>query len=203
MQKGGDDWVSRTTAQAAGFAIGGEELAIDLADTIITTTDPHTDALAGADRLETFWALQMPRLPEGARAPGRRATVALRTAVREILDAALAGRSPRATSISQVNDAAAGATQWVALDHRGDTYTADVRWVAPNGASIALAAVAQSLIDVVNSPRLERLRQCANPNCSMLFLADDARRKWCTPNICGNRARVARHYHRHQGEALE
>ncbi|WP_139810547.1 CGNR zinc finger domain-containing protein, partial [Mycobacterium avium] len=38
--------------------------------------------------------------------------------------------------------------------------------------------------------------RCANPDCSMLFLATNPRRSWCTANICGNRARVARHYHR-------
>jgi predicted RNA-binding Zn ribbon-like protein len=42
----------------------------------------------------------------------------------------------------------------------------------------------------------DRLRRCANPACSMLFLADTTRRQWCTPNLCGNRARVARHYRR-------
>jgi predicted RNA-binding Zn ribbon-like protein len=40
------------------------------------------------------------------------------------------------------------------------------------------------------------LRRCANPTCSMLFVAPNARRIWCTANICGNRTRVARHYER-------
>lgn len=44
--------------------------------------------------------------------------------------------------------------------------------------------------------RLGLLRRCANPTCSMLFLAENKRRKWCTSNICGKRARVARHYER-------
>jgi predicted RNA-binding Zn ribbon-like protein len=30
----------------------------------------------------------------------------------------------------------------------------------------------------------------------MLFIATDARRKFCTQNICANRVRAARHYHR-------
>nr|WP_272925044.1 CGNR zinc finger domain-containing protein [Streptomyces sp. SID8377] len=40
------------------------------------------------------------------------------------------------------------------------------------------------------------MRRCANPECSMLFLAGNSRRKWCTGNICGNRTRVARHCRR-------
>ncbi|SDP87791.1 CGNR zinc finger domain-containing protein [Lentzea jiangxiensis] len=30
----------------------------------------------------------------------------------------------------------------------------------------------------------------------MLFLAENKRRVWCAANVCGNRARVARHYSR-------
>jgi predicted RNA-binding Zn ribbon-like protein len=30
----------------------------------------------------------------------------------------------------------------------------------------------------------------------MIFVATDARRKWCSSTTCGNRARVARHYQR-------
>lgn len=61
---------------------------------------------------------------------------------------------------------------------------------------MALVVVATSLIDVLTGPAVRRLRRCANPACSMLFIADDARRKWCMQNICGNRVRVARHYQR-------
>ncbi|MGY4711064.1 CGNR zinc finger domain-containing protein [Mycolicibacterium sp. CBM1] len=37
-----------------------------------------------------------------------------------------------------------------------------------------------------------------NPSCSIVFVAADSRRKFCTQNICANRTRVARHYRRHR-----
>ncbi len=60
--------------------------------------------------------------------------------------------------------------------------------------------VADSLIDLLTGPGLGRLRRCQNPACSMLFVASDARRKFCTQNICANRTRVARHYRRHRAD---
>ncbi|MFI5895409.1 CGNR zinc finger domain-containing protein [Actinoplanes sp. NPDC051513] len=62
-----------------------------------------------------------------------------------------------------------------------------------------LAAVAGEAIALLADPeRLELLRRCANPACSMVFLAENKRRRWCAPNVCGNRVRVARHHERHR-----
>jgi CGNR zinc finger len=53
--------------------------------------------------------------------------------------------------------------------------------------------------DLPDIRALRRLRRCANPACSMIFIAVNPRRSWCTPGVCGNRARVARHYQRAGG----
>ncbi|WP_189472284.1 CGNR zinc finger domain-containing protein [Litchfieldella qijiaojingensis] len=46
------------------------------------------------------------------------------------------------------------------------------------------------------SGRLHRLKECGR--CSWLFLDQSKaqRRRWCRTEVCGNRARVERHYHR-------
>jgi len=187
-------------AQAAGFPVGGEPLAVDLADTLVTVTEPSTDLLTGAGRCEAFWALQAGRLPAGSRAPSLTQTRALRGAVREILDAHVARRGPSAAALQVINRAAASVpTSRTLAVHSDGTPVVETRWHGRKGAAVTLAAVAQSLIDLLAEPAAERLRRCANPACSMLFLATDGRRKWCTQNICGNRTRVARHYNRHHG----
>ncbi len=72
-----------------------------------------------------------------------------------------------------------------------------MRWHTEHGGNAGLAAIARETIDLLADPqRLQRLRRCANPACSMLFIAETKRRQWCTGNICGNRTRVARHYER-------
>jgi predicted RNA-binding Zn ribbon-like protein len=93
-----------------------------------------------------------------------------------------------------VNAAVAAAPTSARLTESGDVET---RWHTEYGGNAALAAIAREAIDLLSSPdRLARLRRCANPTCSMLFLAENKRRQWCTANICGNRTRVARHYER-------
>src|SRR5919108_2853602 len=96
-------------AQAAGFPVGGEPLALDLADTLITVTTPPTDLLTDAARARQFWALQRTRLPAGARPPGLAATRRLRAAIRALLDARLADREPSRQAVEIVNAAAAAA----------------------------------------------------------------------------------------------
>ncbi|MCI4676351.1 CGNR zinc finger domain-containing protein [Candidatus Mycolicibacterium alkanivorans] len=186
-------------AQALGFPLADEPLAVDLADTIITTTSPHTDLLSDETRCRLWWDLQRDRVPDGAPAPPLAPTVQLRRAVREILDGHVAGISPNRAAVNRVNEIAASVTTTRQLVHieTGWATTMTYHPVSDQQHQLALAAVADSLIDLLVSPSQTRLRRCQNPTCSMLFVATDARRKFCTQNICANRTRAARHYRRH------
>ncbi|HEX3783622.1 MAG TPA: ABATE domain-containing protein [Pseudonocardiaceae bacterium] len=184
--------------QRAGFPMGGEPFAaLDLVDTVMLSVEPPVDLFGSPERFARWWELEGPRLPQGP-PPDLAATRRLRAAVRDLFDAHLAGRAPRSTSIEDVNAATAAAPaslRMVGLDE--GTARVETRWHTEYGGNAALAALAREAIEVLSSPeRLERLRRCANPTCSMLFLAENKRRQWCTANICGNRARVARHYER-------
>ena len=182
-------------AQAAGFPVGGEPLALDLVDTLITVTDPPTDLLSDQTRALQFWALQRDRLPAQAEPPDLAATRTLRSAIRALLEAQLARREPPRDAVEVVNAAAAAAPGSPRLDPAGGGLVVSWRWQTDAPQALAIAAVARSAMEIL-AGHAGRLRRCANPACSMLFLADTTRRQWCTPNICGNRARVARHYRR-------
>lgn len=191
--------------QQAGFPMGGEPLvAVDLADTVMLAAEPPLDLLAGpgaaTDPVTIWWRLQERRLPAGP-VPDAASTRRLRDAIRDLFDAHLERRSPCATSIEDVNAAAAAVPTSVRFvadgSVPGTALRSEVRWHTEHGGNARLAAIAREVIDLMSDPeRLARLRRCANPECSMLFLAENARRQWCTANICGNRARVARHYQR-------
>ena len=188
--------------QRAGFPVGGEPLvALDLVDTVMLVTDPPTDLFGSPDKVAEWWTLQAPRLPAGP-TPDLVATRRLRAAIRDLFDAHLEGRAPQPTSVSDVNAAVAAAPTSLRLVNPGDgpAWT-ETRWHTEHGGNASLAAIAREAIDLLSHPeRLERLRRCANPTCSMLFLAENKRRQWCTANICGNRTRVARHYERTHGD---
>lgn len=187
-------------AQAAGYFVAGEPLAVDLADTIITVHDPPTDLLPDEASCRGWWDLQRDRLPEVAPPPPLAPTIELRRAVRDILDAHLTGAAPSADTVELVNDVVSRAAATRRLARSPSGWSDLTRWRATTDQpyDIALAVVADSLIDLLVGPARGRLRRCQNPACSMLFVASDARRKFCTQNICANRTRVARHYRRHR-----
>jgi predicted RNA-binding Zn ribbon-like protein len=186
--------------QSAGFPVGGEPLvALDLADTLMTVNDPPADLIGSLDDRARWWRLQSCRLPAGP-VPDAVATRRLRAAIRDVFDAHLEGRDALRTSVDDINATAASVPTSTRLVTTGEGHRSDTRWHTEYGGNAALAAIAREVIELLSTPeRLLRLRRCANPECSMVFLAENRRRTWCTANICGNRVRVARHYERTHG----
>lgn len=185
---------------AAGLLLVGEPLAVDLANSVRTVTEPATELLVNDARHAAFWALQAHRLPEGATALSPVQTVRLRTAVRSVLTSHLDSRPFDEEAVAVVNDAAAAAPSapWLAVSATGVERRRS--WSTRVGADLTRSAVARSVIDVVTGADADRLRVCASGACSMLFVATHARRRWCSSALCGNRERVARHARRQREE---
>jgi predicted RNA-binding Zn ribbon-like protein len=58
--------------------------------------------------------------------------------------------------------------------------------------------IARSAADLLTGPALARVRECEGYPCGWLFL-DTSRnrsRRWCSMEVCGNRAKARRHYAR-------
>ncbi|QRP50657.1 ABATE domain-containing protein [Amycolatopsis sp. FDAARGOS 1241] len=186
--------------------MGGEPLvALDLADTLAAESTPGDgELLTSPERSTAWWGLQLPSLPASP-APGLVPTLRLRAAIRELLEAHLDGRSPDPASVEEVNAVAASVPTSPRLGREPAAgspspeaeLAAHTRWHTEHGGNVALAAVAREAIELFgDAGRLSRLRRCANPDCTMLFLATNRRRRWCAGSVCGNRVRVARHYRR-------
>ncbi|WP_281286327.1 CGNR zinc finger domain-containing protein [Actinoallomurus bryophytorum] len=64
----------------------------------------------------------------------------------------------------------------------------------------ALSTVARDAIDLVDGPYAGRIRECAHPDCSRLYLdaSHAGRRRWCGMAACGNRSKSAAYRRRHQ-----
>jgi predicted RNA-binding Zn ribbon-like protein len=69
---------------------------------------------------------------------------------------------------------------------------------APEPCRAALATLARSAIELVASSEMSRIRNCANPTCSLMFIdhSRPGRRRWCSMDGCGNRAKTARYRQR-------
>jgi predicted RNA-binding Zn ribbon-like protein len=186
-------------SQAQGFPVGGESLAVDLADTLVTVTDPATDLLKDQGASDAFWVLHAALLPPGWTSPSLAKTRLVRDAVRTLLDAAQRGTLDRAVDLRELNAILGSvSTSFEIGVHDGNVELLE-RWHAADLSDLAPAAAARSAVETVASPeRRAALRRCASPACSMLYVRGDSRRRWCTPNICSNRDRAARHYRRHR-----
>ncbi|WP_431917902.1 CGNR zinc finger domain-containing protein [Nonomuraea jabiensis] len=123
----------------------------------------------------------------------------LREALYRLLTCARNGRSPDPADIAEINQAAAHPDLAPQLVH-GGTGTA-VRAQAGDVASAVLATIARDAVLLAGGPLMGRVKECANDNCSLLFLDDSQarRRRWCSMERCGNLAKIAGYRSRNRG----
>ena len=62
------------------------------------------------------------------------------------------------------------------------------------GLGVILARVALSAQQFLSHESPSRIRQCGRCTGFYLDTSKNQRRRWCTPDICGNRSRANRHY---------
>ncbi|HXW43962.1 MAG TPA: ABATE domain-containing protein [Streptosporangiaceae bacterium] len=113
----------------------------------------------------------------------------LREAVYRTAEAIIDGRPPAARDQRIINRAAATPPPVPRMSLGVVTLTA----AAPGPAASALSAVARDAIALFTTADARRLRECASPECGLLFLdvSRPGRRRWCSSNACGGKARAA------------
>jgi predicted RNA-binding Zn ribbon-like protein len=116
---------------------------------------------------------------------------ALRSAVRELLDASVGGGPLPAAAVRRLNETSGRIPRALEL---GPDATAVERELggARNPSARILAEIARSAIELLGSQR-DRVRRC--PACGSFFVTTRMTRTWCS-EACGNRTRVARHHAR-------
>lgn len=185
-------------ASRGRFAVIGEPIvAVDLINTVAPPGSPTADDLLPADRdAEAWWRIQRTRVPDGD-LPDLRALRRLRSALREAIEALIDGRSVPQAAIGDLNFFMQSAPTSPRLVLTGTGLRTQTLWHPEYGGNPRLAFIAVQAAGFLSDPaQVRRLRRCANPACSMIFIAVNPRRSWCAPGVCGNRARVARHYRR-------
>jgi len=132
----------------------------------------------------------------------------LRDALRAVA-ARVAGATPTVAAapdleadeaLGVLNQVSGSARWWFELDwadsgpERGtEGGPARLRRCSATGSAALLGRLAEDGVHVFSGGLLA----CAAPACWRYFTRSDPRRQWCSA-VCGNRARVARHYARHQ-----
>jgi predicted RNA-binding Zn ribbon-like protein len=90
--------------------------------------------------------------------------------------------------------------RWSARPSLAPQLTSDggVAWVADRPVEAMLATLARDAVDLLSGPFAGRIRECAAPDCAILFVDNSrpGRRRWCSTEACGNRARTKAYRHR-------
>ncbi|MER8057147.1 MULTISPECIES: CGNR zinc finger domain-containing protein [unclassified Streptomyces] len=184
----------------------GEALALDLVNTRPLSGDGRVDLLGTPRQLSRWLALEADRLGEGHTAEGGAGEEpgpddlgpvhAVRGHTEHVVQALLDGAEPPAAALRGLTEAQRAAPAVRELRWDGTSVTAGPRRTGPLGVRLA-AALAEAAADLLTDPAIGRLKECEADGCVMVFLPAHPRRRWCSPARCGNRARVARYYQRH------
>lgn len=72
------------------------------------------------------------------------------------------------------------------------------RWRLPDSVGLEqpLLAVAGATAELLASPDRSKVRSCPGEDCGWLFIDRRGRRRWCSMDSCGNRAKVRAHAER-------
>jgi predicted RNA-binding Zn ribbon-like protein len=141
-------------------------------------------------------------MTEAANRPQAAATVlaqaiTLREGIYRLFSAIADDQTPRPEDLAVLNGAlpTALAQQRVIATDDGFMWT----WtIPPQALDPMLWPVARSAADLLTSPELVRVRECAGETCGWLFMdmSKNHTRRWCSMDDCGNRAKAKRHYRR-------
>ncbi|HYV67767.1 MAG TPA: CGNR zinc finger domain-containing protein [Myxococcales bacterium] len=171
------------------FSFHRGSLALDFAGTVGSrASEAPEERLPDADALRRWLAesgLAADARPDEADLTAARR---LREAIFRVLSDSIDGGRVDAGSLAAVNHAAEGLKLGAPqLDAR-----LQVRWVTDVPLAVALGRIAADAIELL-AREPERLGRCAREDCGALILSRSRseRRRWCSMELCGNRAKVA------------
>ena len=193
------------------FVFEAGNLALDLVNTRPRSGGRQVDHLTGAEAVDAWLAaagLTGPgavlalasRLRERVLVDAR----ALRSAVEAVAEALRDGTAVREGAVEVVN----GMLATCAWTHRVEGTTKGFRRSdvpTPTDASALLAPVAEAAAELLLTVDPNRVRQCDDPDCVLWFVdtTRNGRRRWCSMERCGNRAKSAAHYRRRRKRGAE
>ena len=184
--KRGDHW--------AGYRLIGGNLALDF----VNTVGYRRKFSKRLEYLQTDSDLAKWAKLAGIAGPGDHIrageAVRLREALYRILGARLRGSSPYRPDMDLLNRFVRRARTGWKLEGRRTGWT--WQWIGGGDVSYPLARVAEAAAQLLTSKDLWLLRQCADTDCGWLFIdrSQGLRRKWCSMQDCGNRAKVRRFF---------
>lgn len=182
----------------SNFIFVGNHAAIDFINTLICQRGEPVDLLADTTQL-IHWAHEAGYAVEGELTSNDLlAAKTLRSALNDLFLAGIQGNDISNEALSTVNQHLEQYAQHELLQLNTEGELALVPDKGAKSVSALLAALAYEGAQLLASKQLSYVKRCSNPECVLLFLdtSRTRKRRWCSMEICGNRAKVAKHYHK-------
>jgi predicted RNA-binding Zn ribbon-like protein len=128
------------------------------------------------------------------------AALALRSLVHTTFSSVAAGDDPPLDALEQLHALYAEGTATASIRQRDEGWR--LTWPDDKLGSLRFAVAADAIALLGDAERLSRLRQCPGRNCGGLFIDTSGRRRWCSMDGCGSRAKMRRHYARQRGQIV-
>ena len=192
------------TAGAERFALIGNELAIDFANTVYAPAGGD-GAIAGWSDLVNFFAATgtieataiaslgaREQATPGACAAAVSEAFALRSILRQILPALSVGKPMRSSWLRAINRTLRFETGCPQIVGERDKFR--LAFSASDDRPVRLLGpIAHSAARLIVAGANAKVRKCANPRCILYFCdtSRTGRRRWCSMTGCGNRAKVS------------
>ncbi len=162
--------------------------ALDFAGTLQHRATTRDEMLSSPRRLQEWSvAAGLVDAPPAVSEAGLARALAVREAIYRLALTAVTGDPRRPGDTDLLNAAAVGAPVTTVLTEAGLQRTGTEDEV--------IATVARAAVTLLGGSGRPRIRECADPSCTRLFV-DTSRagsRHWCDMRGCGNRAKVAGH----------
>ena len=182
------------------FPVIGEPLPLELLNTAHSWEGEVEESLTNPTALRAWCGAAVGAIDLTVTAADLAAVLRLRGAVARVVAAARVGHDVDVEALEVVNEDLVLAPPARRLDRQGGRVVT-VAGPAPTSVAQVRGAVAVATVELVSGAIADRLRECANPPCGMLFLAGHGRRRYCT-TWCSNHDRQRRFRERH-GRSVE
>ena len=186
------------------FVFVGGRPCLDLVDTLGMRGVRDLERLSDGERLGQWLAeAGLAASPPPASEADVRHARALREAVYGLVRCVLNRQHPSEHDAAVVNQAAhkADLVPQLRVGDAAGTDGLTAAWHGTAPVAAALSTIARDAIDLLSGPLAGRVKECENPDCTLVFLDDSQarRRRWCSMERCGNLAKVAKYRGRATG----
>jgi predicted RNA-binding Zn ribbon-like protein len=195
--------------ESASFYFVGNLLCLDLVNTEVISRGERVDLLGDLPRfIEWLRAAGQLSATEARAAEQRWAStsegkgalaemISLRGYLRAMVERLAAGKPAGQASLDAINRVLASRAAYPQLVRKGPGYVTKMQ-ASTESPRHLLVPVSESAAWLLERGDLSLLRRCENPNCILYFYdtTKNKRRRWCSMDACGSRAKAAAYYRR-------